>query len=333
MIALADARSAARAADEWSTADDLRARIEDAGWKIVDEGLSYRLVPAAPPDILDGDAPRYGSAASVPTALDGPASAACTVVVVADAWPQDLARLLGALRAHAPAGTQVVVVANDATPDQEARLAAGEPEVAPVGTEQVEVLRTSVRLGAAAALNVGLRRARGAIVVLADPSIEPTGDAITPLVEVLADASVAVAGAVGMTSVDMRHFEEDDGPEVDVIDGTWLAFRREDLATLGPLDERFIAAAGLDTWWSLVLREGLDAEVEPRRALRVDVPVTRHARRPQAGIGPAQRDRMARRNAYRVLGGLRGHPELLRAHRAAAPPPTASGDPGTDPAA
>ena len=331
LVAFADSRSAARAARDWARADDLRARIEAAGWRVVDEGLSYTLVPAAPPDLLDGDVPRYGSAAGVPSALAGAPSAACTVVLVADAWPEDLTRFLDGLRAHAPAGTQVVIVANAATADQEARLAAGERDAAPVGDEPLEVVRTSVRLGAAAARNVGLRRARGSVVVLADPSVEPTGDAITPLVDVLADPSVAVTGAVGTTSTDMRQFREADGPEVDAIGAGWLAFRRADLAAVGPLDEGFVAEAGLAAWWSLVLREGPDPDAEPRRAVRVDLPLLRHPRRRQVGIGAREFDRLARRNGYRVLGGLRAHPDLLLARRSPAPGTPDPGVGATDP--
>jgi hypothetical protein len=330
IVALADARSAARSARDWSRADDLRARIEEAGWKVVDEGLSYALVPAAPPDIVDGDVLRYGSAATVPTTLGDPPSATCTVILVADARPDDMARALAGLRAHAHAGTQVVVVANAATPDQEARLAGDSPDAAPVGGEPVEVLRTSVRLGAAAALNVGLRRARGTIVVISDASVEVTGDALTPLVDLLADPTIAVAGDSGTTSTDMRRFRDAEGPEVDAIDGGWLAFRREDLAVLGPLDERFVAQAGLDVWWSLVLREGPDADADPRRAVRVDLPLQRHRKGRQVGIGAGAYDHMARRNSYRVLDGLRGHPELLLALRAAPAERPPGGTPAGD---
>ena len=49
------------------------------------------------------------------------------------------------------------------------------------------MLRTAVRLGHAAALNIALRRAAGEIVLLADGSAIPTGDALTPLAAALAD--------------------------------------------------------------------------------------------------------------------------------------------------
>ena len=50
-MALADARAIARAERDWARADALRARIDEAGWKVEDAGFSYALTPAAPPDL------------------------------------------------------------------------------------------------------------------------------------------------------------------------------------------------------------------------------------------------------------------------------------------
>jgi hypothetical protein len=312
--ALADQRAAARAAREYARADSLRAEIEAAGWRIVDQGTAYRLEPAAPPTIEEVGVIRYGSATAVPSVLDLPATAAITVLLVADDWPGDLARTLGGLRAHAPAGTQIVIVANDPSPAQAAALASGSPELEPLVGAAPQVLWTSARLGHAAALNVGLHRAGGAIVVLADTSIEPTGDALTPLIGALGDPDVAVAGAFGVVSSDLREFEEALGPEVDAIDGRWLAFRRADLRSLGPLDEKFIVDRSFDRWWSLVLRAGADPGRPPRSALRLDLPLARHERHERHGptsLSVEERDRLSRRNFYRVLERFRDRTDLL----------------------
>jgi len=108
ILELAAARSAAGAAREWSRADDLREKIPEAGSKVVDEGsgrtpgagthvvLPFALFRAPPPDVLKDGILRHGPAASAPSALDQPATAACTVILVADAWPDDLSRALAA---------------------------------------------------------------------------------------------------------------------------------------------------------------------------------------------------------------------------------------------
>ena len=309
--ALAGERAAARSRREFARADEFRAEIEAAGWRIVDQGTAYRLEPAAPPTIEAVGIVRYGSAAAVPSVLEMPATAAVTVLLLADDRPDDLARMLGGLRAHAPVGTQVVIVANDPSPAQAGGLAPGSPDLEPLLGGVPEVLWTSARLGHAAALNAGLRRAGGAIVVLADTSIEPTGDALTPLLAALAQPDVAVAGAFGVTAPDLRHFGETAGPEVDAIDGCWLAFRRADLLALGPLDEKFVVDRYLDIWWSLVLRGGIDPGQPSRRALRLDLPLVRHERRDPAALPAAERDRQSRRNSYRVLERFRDRTDLL----------------------
>lgn len=308
--ALARERAAARAAREYARADSLRARIEMAGWRVVDRGTAYHLEPAAPPTIEAAGVIRYGSATAVPSVLDEPATAAFTVLLLAEEWPDDLARTLGGLRAHAPEGTHVAIVANQPSPSQAARLDPAAPDLEPVAGAAPEVVWTSARLGHAAALNVGLRRARGSIIVLVDTSVEPTGDALAPLAEVLADPGVAVAGGFGLASADLRHFVDAGGPGVDAIEAAWLAFRRDDMASLGPLDEGFVDNSNLDVWLSLVLRAGVDADQPPRRAVRVALPLARHERREPTGIPAAERVRRARRNAYRVLDRFRDRTDL-----------------------
>src|SRR4029434_1469667 len=111
---------------------------------------------------------------SVPSLLAEPASAPATVILLATDWPDDLARAVDGLAAQAHKGTQLVIVADDPSDEQAERLEVLEAS----GTE---VVWTSARLGTAAAIDCGLRRAAGELVILLDTSIEPTGDFVTPL--------------------------------------------------------------------------------------------------------------------------------------------------------
>jgi GT2 family glycosyltransferase len=305
--ALAHARSQARAAKDWPEADRLRAEIESAGWKVVDHGVRFQLSRAHPPDITDGGMTRYGMSSSVPSRLDGPATDAVSVVLVATDLPDDLARTVAALASVAPSGSAIVVAANDPSPEQAEtliRLAADSGRALPM-----EVVWTSARLGQAAALNAAIRRATGRVVVLLDTSVEPTGDILTPLVHALDDPSVAVAGPFGVTSPDLRHFEDAQPGDVDAIEGDCMAFRRDDYAARGPLDERFRYDRHLDLWWSLVLRdEGPDAV--PRRAVSITLPLARHPHRDRERLADAERDRLSRRNFYRIVDRFGRRPDL-----------------------
>ena len=322
-------RMEARTKHDWTRADALKEEIELAGWKVVDRGSKTTVTPAAPASVeVDGEV-RYGTAAAVPSLLAEPASAALTVVVVASEAPAAVSRLLSGLRFHSPAGTQIVVVANDPSAEQEATLRPDGPDTAPIGQTAPEVLRTSRRLAIGVALNIGLMRAAGDVIVLADGSAWPTGDALSPLVDALRDPAVAVVGGFGLTTAQAgplqpTALERSDDAAVVALEAAWMAFRRADLIELGPLDERFVIPAWLDVWWSLRLRAGKDPEfaddsttetadqptsdVEvgsalpevpppaPRKALRLELPLGRD----ETGW-PPDRSRMARRNMYRVL--------------------------------
>jgi glycosyl transferase family 2 len=298
----AHARSRARAARDWPEADRLKREIEGAGWKIVDRGTDFALAPAAPPDIVEDGRVRYGSSASVPSRLEEAAVGLATVVIVATDRPAEVERALSALREHAPDGTQLVVVGDGPSAEQEAALealGAADPGAPGIGTE---VVWTSERLGHAAALNAGIRRSAASVIVLLDPSAEATGDLVQPFVDALVDDTVAVTGPWGLASRDvaagLRDLEPASG-DVDVIDGACLAFRRDDYAERGPLDEYFRDPAWLDAWWSLVLREPRGTQPARRAVALPELPVVRHraAGDPDA---PAA-TRLAKRNFYRLL--------------------------------
>lgn len=309
----AHARRLARQAGDWEEADRLRAAIEAAGWKVIDRGIDFALRPAHPPDVIDEHGVRYGASERVPSRLDEPVTATATVVVRATERPDALARLLDELRRTAPAGTQVVVVA-DAPSDAQAAALDDRPGPAaiPIGGKPVEVIRMAGPVGAAAALNAGIRRAVGGVIIVLDAGAELLGDVVSPLVRALADPSVAVAGGWGSVSRDARRFTPAPPGDVDVIDGPCLAFRRADYAARGPLDEHFRHRHGLDAWWSLVLRDE-GTERPPRRAVRLaGLPITGHV--PDAGT-PAGPDeaRETKRNSYRVSDRFGGRADLLSA--------------------
>jgi hypothetical protein len=188
-------------------------------------------------------------------------------------------------------------------------------------------------------MNIGLHRAAGELVLLADGSAWPTGDALTPLAAALGDPAVSAAGGFGLLSgADgplrpgaLRRADEavDQSGVADVtaLEGAWLAFRRSDYRDLGPLDERFVTPAWLDLWWTLRLRAGAEPEgaeyVESEEASEptdsdlsetsethepeVEMPAPRRAVRlslplqREEAVWPPDRSRLNRRNMYRVL--------------------------------
>ncbi len=308
VLAAAHARARARAARDWPEADRFRETIEAAGWKIVDHGTDFTLSPAAPPDLREGERVLYGASRNVPSRLEEAPTGIATIVLIATEWPDDLDRALAALRSAAPRETPAVVVADGPSTEQEAALDA--LESGSRDDQPLEIVWTSERLGHAAATNIGLRRASGPVAILLDTSVEPTGDFVTPLVRALADDTIAVAGGWGIVSKDLRHFEDAPAGDVDAIEGYCLAFRRADFVGRGPLDERFTFYRNLDIWWSLVLRDSGEGN-PPRRAVSLDLPLVRHEHRGYTSLPESERDRLSKRNFYRILDRFGVRRDLL----------------------
>jgi cysteinyl-tRNA synthetase len=310
----AEERSRAREARDWETADRLRERIEAAGWRVIDRGTDFRLEPANPPDVEVGGEIRYGRSDAAPSRLEAPPEGVATVVLVVEAGDPATIGAVTGISQHAAPGVDLVVV-GDAVGDATALGIREALRGSALPDTHHELIRTSAPLGRAAALNIGIRRARAPIVVALDTSIEPTGDMVGPLVAALLDPSVAVAGPFGLLTDDLRQFEEappapDRLVDVAAVQGYLMAFRRADAATRGPLDEAFRYYRNLDVWWSLVLRDEGEGR-PPRRAVVVpDLPLVRRDPWAWTSRREADRDRLSKRNFYRLLDRFRSRLDL-----------------------
>jgi hypothetical protein len=242
-----------------------------------------------------------------------------SIVLTATDRTDELERCLAAIAATTSDDVQRVVVANAPSAEQETALLAwqarwleerAEATELSLAARETEIVWTSERLGAAEALNVGLRRASAPIVILLDDSVEPIGDIVSPLLDALDDPTVAVAGASGWTSADLRKFEPGMSGDVASLNGACLAFRRADYEWRGPFDRHFRSTVELGTWWSLVLRDEGEGR-PPRRALALDLPVQRHGfTAERAADERTSRDRDARRDGYRVIRQFGGRFDL-----------------------
>jgi len=290
--ALAAERAAARARGGFAAADALRERIAAEGWKVTDapDG-GFVLEPVVEPGPVPGVAPH-----DVDPILQEPATSDVSVHWVLEGWPQDVRRAIAAFREHA-GGRSVGFVVADVT-----AVEPGEPGE-PWG-DDVEVLRLAEGTGWAAAMNAGLRRATGRTVIVADGSVEPTGEVLDPLEGALKDPTVGVCGPFGIVTADLREFEPSDGPDVDAIEGYLMAFRRETLAASDLFDERFRWYRTADIELSFRIKDaGL-------RAVVVPLPIERHEHRMWFETPPADRARWSKRNFYRFLDRWRDRWDL-----------------------
>ena len=150
------------------------------------------------------------------------------------------------------------------------------------------------------------------MVVIADGSVEATGDVLTPLIRAMDDLTVGVTGPFGIVTDDLREFRPSEGPEVDAVEGYVLAFRRELIEAGVAFDPKFRFYRTADIEFSFQVKaRGLRATVTP-------VPIRRHEHRMWTATPEEERARLSRRNFYRFLDRWRGRTDLL----VKPPPPT-----------
>jgi cysteinyl-tRNA synthetase len=268
---------------DFAAADAIREKLRQGGWDVVDSatGSDLQAIRAAPQ-----------TAPATPRAV--------TLLTVVHGWQPDAERWLLSAFTHTRADFEAVVVDNSADP----RIAGWLKNRA---AERLRVITLDPPLGFGAAVTAGIDAAAGDVIVLVDPSVELTGDAIGPLLEVLVDPSVVVAGPFGLRAKGtMKEFEENAGPEVDAIEGYCMAFRRADAEAAGGFDEKFRFYRMADVEFSFRLR------ARGGRAVVVSgLPVLRHEHRVWDSTEPATRERLSRRNTYRFLDRWRDREDLL----------------------
>jgi cysteinyl-tRNA synthetase len=286
---LASERAQRRAAKDFAGADELRDRMSNIGWSVVDEPDGWRLEPIGTPteDVLRPIRPH-----DVGSVLDEPATADVSIHWVVEGWPLDVHRAIDSFRANAGSRDVHYVVA-DVT---------REPDT--TWGDDVEVVLLEPGTGWGAARNAGLKRSRGRIVLAMDGSVEATGDVLGPLEAALADPTVGVCGPFGIVTPDLREFDATDGPEADAIEGYCMAFRRGILTDAGLFDEKFRWYRTADIEFSFRIKDlGL-------RAVVVPVPVERHEHRMWFQTPPVDRARWSKRNFYRFLDRWRDRYDL-----------------------
>jgi GT2 family glycosyltransferase len=258
--------------------------LHEGGWDVVDSasGSELQAIKAAPQT-----APAARRAATLLTVVHG--------------WQADAERWLLSVFTHTKADFEAVVVDNSGDP----RIAGWLKNRA---AERLRVIALDSPLGFGAAVNAGIDAAAGDAIVLFDPGVELKGDAVSPLLEVLADPSVVVAGPFGLRAKGtMKEFEESGGPEVDAIEGYCIAFRREDVKAVEGLDPRFRFYRMADVELSFRLR----ARAGGRAIVVGGLPLERNEHRLWEATEPAERERLSRRNTYRFLDRWRDREDLL----------------------
>ena len=269
---------------DFEAADAIRERLRAGGWEVVDSAAGSELKPLK--------APSHMTLAATPRAV--------TLLTVVHGWQPDAERWLLSAFTYCKADFEALIVDNSG----DTRIAAWLESRA---AERFRSIRLEPQLGFAAAVNAGIEAAVGEMVVLFDSGVDLTGDAVSPLLQALADPSVVVAGPYGLRAQGtLKEFEASLGPEVDAIEGYCMAFRRADAQALEGFDPRFQFYRIADIEFSFRLRDrGGRAVVVP------DLPLDKHEHRLWEATDPKERQRLSRRNMYRFLDRWGKRTDLL----------------------
>lgn len=289
--ALLRQRAKARKRKAYVRADMLRKRIRTLGFETRDTIDGAHVRPVFVPDALVG---AISTPDQVPSLLDKPNIVDYSVLLYATFWPDDLRRCIESLLNSAEKVSLEILVV-DAGANQSGLIWLTERSLE---DNRIRVIRADHVMGEADARNVAIRQSRGKYCVVMDTSVELIGAIWEQLRQALCQPHVALAGAYGLITHDLRHFAESDGPDVDALQGYLMAFPRAAVRRVGLMDPRYRFYRNLDLDYSFTLRQKgrKKAATAPDRAVVVRLPVVRHEHRMWESLSKEERARQSKQN-------------------------------------
>lgn len=236
----------------------------------------------------------------VPSLLAEPDSFGFSVVTFCGGWPEDLERFVKSVERHCGDLDWELVAVSNASAEVESMIS----DLAATNSRLRGLVFTQ-HVGFGRGYNSGIVQTLGTNVVIADTSVEATGDFLTPIARALADRDIGLAGKWGLVSGDLMHFEESTGGECDAMQAYCMGFRRSDVAAVGLLDPKYKFYRNADIDWSLRWRDG------GFRVIALNLPLQRHAHREWESLPEEQREKKSRDNFARLMRNWRGRTDLL----------------------
>ena len=289
ILALSHERDELRRRGKYDRADALKRQIEEAGYSIKDNphGAHLVILPS-----VEADGVFYRTSRQLPSFLNEADTCTFSVnILAANSFEQARRCLESVLRFAGKSDIEIVLVDN-ASQDETGSWAESLRRQNP----RIHFLHTSRPLGEAEARNIGLKQSQGRYILLLDSRVEIVGDVFTPLADTLANSNIGITGMHGLSTEDLRHFEETPHVEVEVVDALCLAFRRNLLKKVGLFDERYRFPYYMDIDFNFAVRNsGAGVVVTP------DLPVICHPAQLNGNLPDTERTRLTKRNFYRFL--------------------------------
>ncbi|GHO86018.1 glycosyltransferase family 2 protein [Dictyobacter formicarum] len=299
ILALSHERDLLRRKGQYDRADILKQQLEDAGYVVKDNPHGAHLV-ILPHIFVDGTL--YRTTRQLPSLLDEADLCTFSVNVLAQNNSEQTRRCIDSVLTHAGNTSLEIILVDNASQDGLDIWA----EALHHRDSRVHVLRATRKMGVAEARNIGLQQSRGRYILFLDSNVVLTGDIFTPLAQTLEDPQVGLTGLRGLRTDDLRHFEESEDNEVEVIDARCMAFKRSLLKKAGLLDEGYRYPEYMDVDFCFAIRD-LDMSI----VRTPDLPLLSHPAPQNGALSEAERMRLKKRNFYRYLSKWGGREDLL----------------------
>ncbi len=282
-----------RTSGSYDEADAMREHIDAHGYVVEDQIDGASVRPKTPLERMAGQFATVSSPKEVVSYLDEPATLDFSMVSVVSDYMEDVQRVTrSALQWAQGHDAELVVVDNGSTDGTAEWL-----EELRASDSRVNVVHADHVLGEGAAKNIGLMQCRGRTVVFLDPSVEVTGDILTPIDRWLDEERVSMIGPWGVCTDDMHHFHDEvTSGEADAMQAYCQGFRRSLVNDVGLMRECFRFYRNLDLDFSFQMKN-----LGHRIFAADDLPIVRHEHRVWAALDEAQRNELSFKNFKRFF--------------------------------
>jgi cysteinyl-tRNA synthetase len=289
-------------------ADQLRQQLNSEGYAVRDT----KQGPIVAPRRLDEEFPVLTHSTDAPDTTHKTDRYEFSINLLAHNSRDDLARCIESICRHTDNHTlEIVVIDNGSTDETLAYLQQlarhGDLHTSEGQTVHLNVLFADHNMGFAAGRNATMRSSLGKYIILMDTSIEVQGDIWTPLAHTLDNPDTGVTGPYGLTTHDLRDFQEATGPTVDAIEGYLMAFRRALLPEIGWIDEKFRFYRLMDIYYSFFFKTaGYQVVTTPDVVALVE----KHPHREWYSLSPEEQQTKSKKN-YDIFRDRWHHGESL----------------------
>ena len=235
--------------------------------------------------------------------LDQPSTLDFTFILNAYGYPNDVKRCIDGMLQHSGNHSIEAIVIDNGSTDGTGELL----EEMLTQHHELRVIHCDHVIGDAASKNIGIMQSRARNIVVLDGSTEITGNILDSVSHSLNDQTVGIYGPWGLSTPDMQHFHEEvETGEADAMQAYCMAFRREEVNTVGLMRECFRFYRNLDIDYCFQFKD---------KGFRIiadsSLPLIRHEHRQWTELDDNQRDELSRKNFGRFLKRWGNRPDLL----------------------